>query len=348
MFKIVASPVEARLSAENCYRILNITKDTPSTVVREKYKQLIKRYHPEDGSERNIERFQDVLKAYRFYQSELAIEPEMEPDLKNLYERLRLTRDATLDQIKKAYRTLSKSTHPDTYKGDSLREKNKYQARFQAINEAYVILADDEKRQSYDKTLQPEKKAPSPASASAATASAKKGSSSQASFFKADRNEEKAKSQKPPNLGSFKSKSGLGSISFFDSITKEHVPFDKLSEHITAMIQQNKSSSNQLMRAIASGASLSEIEKILNEHTHLVRSQENGNNPMHLAVVVNRPDIVSLVTLLCSKGASKFDPNRWGMPPLHLAISSQNPSAIDLLNILDAASQTHTVPAFFS
>ena len=63
--------------------------------------------------------------------------------MNNPYEELNLSKDATRDQIKKAYRNLSKLHHPDK-KGNS--------DKFRDINKAYEILQDEEKRKYFDET----------------------------------------------------------------------------------------------------------------------------------------------------------------------------------------------------
>lgn len=63
---------------------------------------------------------------------------------KDLYKILGLTFEATLDDIKKAYRNLAKKYHPDVAKGEI--DINK----FREIKEAYDILSDTEARKKYD------------------------------------------------------------------------------------------------------------------------------------------------------------------------------------------------------
>ena len=63
---------------------------------------------------------------------------------KDLYKILDLTYEATLDDIKKAYRKLAKTYHPDVAKGEV--DINK----FREIKEAYDILSDIEARKKYD------------------------------------------------------------------------------------------------------------------------------------------------------------------------------------------------------
>ncbi|ORY03013.1 heat shock protein DnaJ family protein [Basidiobolus meristosporus CBS 931.73] len=62
------------------------------------------------------------------------------------YAVLGISRDATLHQVKKAYRKLSKQYHPDKNPGDKEASK-----KFMELNEAYEALSDDEKRRIYDR-----------------------------------------------------------------------------------------------------------------------------------------------------------------------------------------------------
>jgi DnaJ-class molecular chaperone len=64
---------------------------------------------------------------------------------KDYYAILGVDRDATLMQIKKAYRRLSKKYHPDKNPGDKEAEK-----KFVELTQAYEVLSDEEKRQRYD------------------------------------------------------------------------------------------------------------------------------------------------------------------------------------------------------
>jgi curved DNA-binding protein len=62
------------------------------------------------------------------------------------YQILGVTREATQDEIKKAYRKLALKYHPDKFKGD----KKQAEEKFKQISEAYAVLSNPEKRQQYD------------------------------------------------------------------------------------------------------------------------------------------------------------------------------------------------------
>jgi len=64
--------------------------------------------------------------------------------VKDFYEILGVPRNASLDDIKKAYRELALRYHPDRNKSKDAEEK------FKEINEAYAVLGDEEKRKQYD------------------------------------------------------------------------------------------------------------------------------------------------------------------------------------------------------
>lgn len=67
--------------------------------------------------------------------------------MKNLYDVLAIAKDATAEQIKKAYRKLAMKHHPDKG-GDELQ--------FKELSKAYSVLSDEDKRKRYDETGQVE------------------------------------------------------------------------------------------------------------------------------------------------------------------------------------------------
>jgi molecular chaperone DnaJ len=62
------------------------------------------------------------------------------------YEILGISRDATQEEVKKAYRKRALQFHPDRNPGDPEAEK-----KFKEISEAYEVLGDEKKRQMYDR-----------------------------------------------------------------------------------------------------------------------------------------------------------------------------------------------------
>ncbi|MDQ3777986.1 MAG: molecular chaperone DnaJ [Actinomycetota bacterium] len=70
---------------------------------------------------------------------------------KDLYAALGVSKEASQDEIKRAYRKLARQHHPDRNAGDAAAEE-----RFKDIQTAYDVLSDPEKRKAYDQFGSPD------------------------------------------------------------------------------------------------------------------------------------------------------------------------------------------------
>ena len=67
-------------------------------------------------------------------------------DKRDYYEVLGVSKNATVEEIKKSYRNLAKKYHPDLNPDDKVAE-----SKFKEVNEAYEVLSDQDKKSKYDR-----------------------------------------------------------------------------------------------------------------------------------------------------------------------------------------------------
>src|SRR5262245_61415908 len=65
---------------------------------------------------------------------------------RDLYDVLGVSKSASADEVKKAYRALAQKYHPDRNPGDKEAE-----AKFKEVSTAYEVLSDTDKRAKYDR-----------------------------------------------------------------------------------------------------------------------------------------------------------------------------------------------------
>lgn len=63
------------------------------------------------------------------------------------YQILGVSKDASAEDVKRAYRKLAMRYHPDHQQGKSDSEKKEAEEKFKLVNEAYEVLSNPEKRQ---------------------------------------------------------------------------------------------------------------------------------------------------------------------------------------------------------
>lgn len=70
--------------------------------------------------------------------------------MKDYYEILGVNKNATEEEIKKAYKKLAVKWHPDRWVNGTDEEKKTAEEKIKQVNEAYSVLSDSEKRRNYD------------------------------------------------------------------------------------------------------------------------------------------------------------------------------------------------------
>ncbi|XP_018787685.1 PREDICTED: dnaJ homolog subfamily C member 7 isoform X2 [Bactrocera latifrons] len=109
----------------------------------------------------DLEKFDECVNDY-----EAALQLQKTPEIKKLlrdaklalkkskrkdyYKMLGISRNATEDEIKKAYRKKALIHHPDRHANSSAEERKEEELKFKEIGEAYAILSDQRKKMRYD------------------------------------------------------------------------------------------------------------------------------------------------------------------------------------------------------
>src|SRR5476649_1270178 len=83
----------------------------------------------------------------------------MAAPFRDYYQVLGISRTATNDEIKLAYRKLAREHHPDLHQG---KDKDTHHRRMQEVNEAYSVLSSKEDRAKYDQFGEHWKNGPPP------------------------------------------------------------------------------------------------------------------------------------------------------------------------------------------
>ncbi|MBO4570647.1 MAG: DnaJ domain-containing protein [Bacteroidales bacterium] len=86
----------------------------------------------------------------------------------NYYSILGVEKDASAEQIKRAYRALALHWHPDMHVDDTPEAQAEAEYRFKAVNEAYQVLGDPEMRRAYDSWMFPDEESQPPTGAESA------------------------------------------------------------------------------------------------------------------------------------------------------------------------------------
>ena len=73
--------------------------------------------------------------------------------MKNFYEILGVSENATQNEIKKAYRELAVKYHPDKFANSEEKERRDAEEKFKEISEAYSTLSDPSKKEKYDLSI---------------------------------------------------------------------------------------------------------------------------------------------------------------------------------------------------
>lgn len=131
---------------------------TEALKINDKYvKALLKRarcYYDMENFEESIKDYETALKLDKSMETKSALKDAKlqlkKSKRKDYYKILGVTKSATEDEIKKAYRKRALIHHPDRHANATDEEKKDQEKKFKEVGEAYTILSDPAKRSRYD------------------------------------------------------------------------------------------------------------------------------------------------------------------------------------------------------
>jgi len=126
------------------------------------YPQHIKSYAVRANLYKEKDMFEEAIRDYEMFIKSDSQNADVKKELhsckvalaqskkKDYYKILGVSRSASDDDLKRAYRTLAKAHHPDRHSIATLQEQKKQEKIFQDLGQAYAILSDPNKRRKYD------------------------------------------------------------------------------------------------------------------------------------------------------------------------------------------------------
>lgn len=156
--------VQRQSACPDYFKIFMVERHVATKEALASYQVLAQRWDPENNKDKSpdrqakaAEKLAAIREAYEIF-SQFTFDERLEYDellmgfvkQKNHYELLGVKQNATLDDIKKAYKELALQWHPDK---DLPSRRKIADAKFKELREAYEVLSDENKRTIYDAKL---------------------------------------------------------------------------------------------------------------------------------------------------------------------------------------------------